>query len=57
MFKLTIYEKGENALLPVHSYIEEKKEPLATLATEHMSNNADYVSILVTYKAHEVEIY
>lgn len=57
MFKLTVYEKGENALLPVHSYIEEKKEPLATLATEHMSNNADYVSILVTYKAHEVEIY
>lgn len=57
MFKLTVYEKGENVLLPVHSYIEEQKDPLVQLAQEHMSNNTNYVTILVTYKAHEVEVY
>ena len=57
MYKLTVYEKGENVLLPIHSYIEETKDPLVLLAQEHMSNNAEYVTILVTYKPQEVEVY
>lgn len=57
MYKLTVYEKTENTLLPIHSYIEETKPPLQELAQQHMSHNADYVTILVTYKPHEVEVY
>ncbi len=57
MYKLTVYEKTDNALLPVYSYIEDTKPPLVTLAQNHMINNPDYVTILVTYKPQEVEVY
>lgn len=56
IYKLTVYMRTQESLLPVHIYYSEDKGDLLGRASYHESFNESYVSILITYQAHNVEI-
>lgn len=56
LYKLTVYLKQKDQLLPVHIYYSESKDDLLERSRRHESFNASYVSILITYQPTEAEV-
>ena len=56
LYKLTVYLKQDDMLLPVHIYFSEEKDDLVRRAKHHESFNDSYVSILISHQPIKAEI-